>query len=95
MSIVSASQCFATTLHLKAYNEGIPLNEVIITFTGKFAKAPILGITEGDSGLYDPAIELSMESSTSPEKLEEIAKRSIKLSPVLSNLKEPVQLVIK
>lgn len=58
MSVVAAAQCYATTLHLQAYNEGILLNEVMITFTTKFDRAPFLSIREGNTGMYDPVIEV-------------------------------------
>ncbi len=95
MAVVSAAQCYATTLHMLAYNEDISLDEVSIIFTGKFARAPFLDIKEGNSGLTNPSIEVSITSSASAEKLDAIAKKSVELSPVLQSLKEKVELVIK
>src|SRR5690625_5525788 len=81
MLVVSASKCFATTLELEAYKADIPLNEVTITFIGKFAKAPILSIIEINSSLHEPNIELTVVSSVEQDKIEHIAKQSVKLSP--------------
>lgn len=94
MLVVSASKCFATTLELEAYKANIPLNEVTITFTSKFAKAPFLSLREGNSGLHEPHVELTVVSSAEQDKIEHIAKRSAELSPVLSSLNEPVTLVV-
>lgn len=95
MAVVSAAQCYATTLHMLAFNEDILLDEVTITFTGKFARAPFLGLTKGNSGLTNPGIEVSMNSPAAADKLDDIAKKSVELSPVLQSLKENVELVIK
>src|SRR5699024_2312374 len=94
MLVVSASKCFATRLELEAYKAYIPLNEVTITFIGKFAKAPFLSLREGNSGLHEPHIELTVVSSVEQDKIEHIAKQSVKLSPVLSSLNDPVTLVV-
>src|SRR5690625_6826280 len=68
MLVVSASKCFATTLELEAYKADIPLNEVTITFIGKFAKAPFLSLREGNSGLHEPHIELTVVSSVEQDR---------------------------
>lgn len=95
MTVVAVSQCYAITLYLQAHNEGISLDEVTIIYTGKSYKAPFLSIREGNSGLFDSKIELSVVSSAEKEKIAEIAKRSMELAPVPSSLKEPIELVIK
>src|SRR5699024_8113626 len=94
MLVVSASKCFATTLELEAYKADIPLNEVTITFIGKFAKETFLSIRKGNSVLQEPHIELTVVYSVEKDKIEHIAKQSVKLSPVLSSLNEPVSLVV-
>src|SRR5699024_3537741 len=53
MLVVSDSKCFAITLDLVDYQAKIPLNEVSITFTSKFAKAHLLILREGNSGLHE------------------------------------------
>lgn len=92
MSVVAAANCFSLTFHVEAYNAGIAIDKAQIVFTGKFDKAPFLGISEGNSGMTEPTLELTVDSSTSKEDIEKIALIALKRSPVLSSFKEQVVL---
>ena len=95
MIVQSASGCYATTLHLLAYNKKINLDKVTIIFNCQFAKAPFLGIREGNSGMVEPSIDLFIESETDKKIIKDLAEIALKRSPVLSSLKEEVELNIK
>ncbi|HEX6594550.1 MAG TPA: OsmC family protein [Bacillota bacterium] len=95
MLVVSAANCYATTLHKNAYSNKISLTKVKIQVTGKFDQKPFLGLSDGNPGMIEPEIVLSVESSADATAIEKIAKMSITQSPVLMSLNQDVSLIIQ
>ncbi|HLR79420.1 MAG TPA: OsmC family protein [Bacillota bacterium] len=95
MLVVSAANCYATTFHKNAYFNKISFSKVKIQFTGKFDQKPFLGLNDGNPGMIEPEIVLSVESSADATKIEKIANLSITESPVLMSLNQDVSLTIQ
>ena len=94
LSVMAAANCYVTSLFLLAYNEKMPIEKAEIVFTGKFAKAPFLGLTEGYTGISDPTLVLTAESSAPTDEFNNLATRAFDRSPVLSSLNAPVAFTI-
>lgn len=95
MFVLASANCYVTSLFVLAYNEKMPLEKVQIVFSGKFAKSPFLGITAGHSGMTEPTLTLTVETSASADELKKLATTALERSPVLSSLNEPVEFIIK
>jgi len=54
-----------------------------------------LGISNGNPGMIEPEIVLSVESSADSTTIEKIAKASVSQSPVLKSLNQDVSLIIQ
>lgn len=94
MLLASMANCYATTLHMLAYGAKIPLNKTEIIVTGDFDRSPFLGLSDGNPGLMNPKLELSVASSVEQEAVIAIAEKALKQSPVLSSLGEELQLIV-
>ena len=93
--IAAGGGCFAITFQVLASQQGIKLENVDVTIEADLNAAVFLGIEEGDGGIINPVITLTVETSASKIQVMEIANIALQKSPVLASLKTKVNLLIK
>ncbi|UAC48444.1 OsmC family protein [Bacillus aquiflavi] len=93
--IGAAVSCFIITFEVMASQAGVKLEEVKAEIDADLNAAVFLGLEEGDGGILNPIIKLNAKTSASPEEVKQIAKTALGKSPVLSSLKDPVQLIVE
>ncbi len=86
MLVTSMARCYSTTLHKNAYEKGISLDKVAIHLNCKFDQRPFLGMNEGDPGVIEPKMQLTIESRAERQELEALSLQTLKQSPVLQSL---------
>lgn len=89
-----AAACFSTTFEIFASQQGIKLEKVSTDIEADIDLAIFFGIKDGERGITDLTINLSVISSASSEKIEEIANRACLASIVLNSLKAKVKLTV-
>lgn len=95
MLVTSIANCYATTLHKNAYVADLSLDAVTIEVLGKFDLRPFLGLTEGNPGLIEPQLNLSVTSEADAETIQQLAEQSVRQSPVLKSLSLDIPLTVK
>lgn len=91
--IAAALSCFIITFEVMATEAGYTLEQVEGEIEADLNAAVFLGLEEGDGGIIDPKIKLTVKSSATKEQIEQVAKKALKKSPVLASMKATVQLV--
>ncbi|WP_284141197.1 MULTISPECIES: OsmC family protein [unclassified Virgibacillus] len=94
MLIGTAGSCFAITFEVLASQAGIALEHVSVEVDADLNAAVFLGLEEGDGGILNPMLTLTVESDASKQQITEIAKVALEKSPVLASLKAELKLVI-
>lgn len=93
--IASAASCFIITFEVFASNEGIKLENVDVDIEADLNVAVFLGIEKGDRGILNPTMKLKAVASAPKEKIEEIAKLALEVSPVLNSINTKIELVVE
>lgn len=93
--IGAAGSCFAITFEVMVSQAGIQLESVNVEIEADLNAAVFLGIEEGNGGILHPVIHLKVQADAPQEKLKEIANIALLKSPVLSSLKEAIQINIE
>ncbi|WP_431028540.1 OsmC family protein [Lysinibacillus sp. LZ02] len=93
--IGAAGSCFAITFEVMASQNGIKLESVDVKIEAELNAAVFLGIEEGDGGILNPIITLTVNADASKEQLAQIANIALLKSPVLNSLNKEVRLEIQ
>ncbi|WP_332648713.1 OsmC family protein [Lysinibacillus sp. 54212] len=92
--IGAAGSCFAITFEVMASQKGIRLESVDVVIQADLNAAVFLGLEEGDGGILNPVIRLTVNGDASQEELTSIAQAALLKSPVLNSLNKEIRLEI-
>lgn len=93
--LAAVVSCFAITFEIFASQEGIKLEKVDVGIDADLDLAVFLAIKDGERGIINPVIKLNAVTSASKEKILEIAKSALSVSPVLNSIKTEIKLVVE
>lgn len=82
--------CIATGFAANAALREVEVRELEIEVEGEIDLPTFFGLRDGDAGYDDVRVRILVDCDAEGELLEEIARRAVDLSPVVSTIRRPV-----